>query len=558
MSIKPTTVPPKILAQSIISSSPSFILNNIEGWDGVDLTTADFGTQAFGVFLNPTRTVMELFEYDPATIASGSIDFISRGLPFTGEATPDVSLALDWTANETTVLIGADVPQFMFLLANLTNNQTFTGLNIFTILPESTGGFATTGNQLVTYAQALALATGTAQINRIVVAGNAGEVVAAGNLLYLDVADGEWKKCDADTAASVDNIILGIAQGAGTDGVAITNGVLLFGLDSNQTGLTNNTAYYASNTAGAISSTPGTTEVSVGISRSTTSLLFYPRYNQQLTEDQQDALLGPAGLTPPTANNAYETENDTTTGATITGTTIAFANSNPDTITDSGNGFVTAGFKRGQTITVTGSVSNNNTFTIASVAAGTLTLIASDSLTAESAGASVTIAGAIIGKLVRTDSSGQIPAEVKVDLANGAIGVLPIAQGGTGSTGGAVTATTNGVTSRTSGSGSGSEVIAHGLGRVPLFVNIRAKNMVNATNFAQSDGTYNGTTTATSWMWTGSSGSPTAGTDTTNIIKLVDPSNQWVATITVDATNITLTWTITGTPATAQVAWTVG
>lgn len=45
-----------------------------------------------------------------------------------------------------------------------------------------------------------ATATGTTNFNRVVVAGNAGATVSAGNLLYLDVADGEWKLCDADTA----------------------------------------------------------------------------------------------------------------------------------------------------------------------------------------------------------------------------------------------------------------------------------------------------------------------------------------------------------------------
>jgi len=315
MSTKPTSVPSKILSQSILSSSYSFIPNNIVGWNGSDLTSSDFGTQAFGVFLNPTRTIMEIFEFDPTTIASSSVTILKRGLDFRGGQTEVPANALDWTANETTILLGTDSPQIMALFAGLDNTNAFTGANSFTLLPTSTGGDATGPTQLVTYAQALALATGTAQINRIVVAGNGGEVISAGQLLYLLVSDGEWYKCDADTAATVDNIILGIAQGAGTDGGVITNGVLLFGLDSNQTGLTNNTAYYASNTAGSISSTPGTVEVSLGISRSTTSILFYPRYNQQLTEDQQDALLGNNGT--PSNTNRYMTQTGFQIGAEI-------------------------------------------------------------------------------------------------------------------------------------------------------------------------------------------------------------------------------------------------
>lgn len=54
--------------------------------------------------------------------------------------------------------------------------------------------------------------------------------------------------------------------------------------------------------------------------------------------------------------------------------TITFVNSNPDTITDSGSGFVTAGFEAGDKVKVGGSGSNDTTYKIVSVAAGTLTL----------------------------------------------------------------------------------------------------------------------------------------------------------------------------------------
>ena len=78
----------------------------------------------------------------------------------------------------------------------------------------------------------------------------------------------------------------------------------------------------------------------------------------------------------------------------ISGTTIAFVDSDPDTITDSGSGFVTAGFAAGMPITVSGAGEddNNTTFRdIATVAAGTITLQSGDSLTAELAGESVII-----------------------------------------------------------------------------------------------------------------------------------------------------------------------
>jgi len=117
MSIKPTSVPTKILYQSIISSDMSFKLNNITGWDGNDLTSADFGSQAFGAFLSSDRTQLELFEWDPSTIASTSITILYRGLKFDGTQTTEVTAnKLDWTANETSVLLGTDVPQFLSLI----------------------------------------------------------------------------------------------------------------------------------------------------------------------------------------------------------------------------------------------------------------------------------------------------------------------------------------------------------------------------------------------------------------------------------------------------------
>jgi hypothetical protein len=83
--------------------------------------------------------------------------------------------------------------------------------------------------------------------------------------------------------------------------------------------------------------------------------------------------------------------------ATITGDGIAFVDSDPDTITDTGSGFVTAGFEDGDIITVTGTTNNNDSFLVATVAAGTLTLDAGEAVTAEGAGASVTIVEALPG-----------------------------------------------------------------------------------------------------------------------------------------------------------------
>lgn len=85
------------------------------------------------------------------------------------------------------------------------------------------------------------------------------------------------------------------------------------------------------------------------------------------------------------------------TGAIINGQiTISFADTDPDTILDSGNGFVAAGFRAGGGIAVAGSVSNNGNYTVDTVAAGVLTLIAGDALAVEGTGATVTIVQPVV------------------------------------------------------------------------------------------------------------------------------------------------------------------
>ena len=72
-----------------------------------------------------------------------------------------------------------------------------------------------------------------------------------------------------------------------------------------------------------------------------------------------------------------------------TAATLTFNDADPDTITDSANGL--GNFQDGQTVIISGSASNDRVVVINTAAAGTLTLQASDSLTAEAAGASVTL-----------------------------------------------------------------------------------------------------------------------------------------------------------------------
>lgn len=76
------------------------------------------------------------------------------------------------------------------------------------------------------------------------------------------------------------------------------------------------------------------------------------------------------------------------------GGNVTFADDNPDTITRTTGSWITDGFQRGTRITISGSVSNDGTYRIASVTALVITLEATETLVAEVlSGAALTATG---------------------------------------------------------------------------------------------------------------------------------------------------------------------
>jgi len=125
--VKPLTIPTKTLSQSIASDSTTFKVNNIKSWalnvlgQNINLQASDFGTRAFGCFRNSTGTVLEIFEFDVATIASANISFLKRGMSFDGDLTTQTTAyKLDWPAGSQ-ILFGSDVPQIFKTLAQVSS-----------------------------------------------------------------------------------------------------------------------------------------------------------------------------------------------------------------------------------------------------------------------------------------------------------------------------------------------------------------------------------------------------------------------------------------------------
>lgn len=80
--------------------------------------------------------------------------------------------------------------------------------------------------------------------------GKAGATVTAGQAVYLDAADGEWKLADSDSATAAIRTPGGIALNGASDGqplAVLTSGPIIIGAT-----LTAGVAYYLSDTPGGI------------------------------------------------------------------------------------------------------------------------------------------------------------------------------------------------------------------------------------------------------------------------------------------------------------------
>jgi len=154
--------------------------------------------------------------------------------------------------------------------------------------------------ELATVGYVLDTATGgTVAFDKQIITGvNAGETVASGDFLYLKTSDQEWYKADASVVATSENVQIGIAQGSGTDGAAISGGVLISGVHTT-TGLTAGSPYYISDTSGAIAATAGTIKVVVGIALSTTKLLITQKTPETVTSQEKVFLGSIAGIILP-------------------------------------------------------------------------------------------------------------------------------------------------------------------------------------------------------------------------------------------------------------------
>ena len=257
----------------VTATDTTIILSSFKLPDGATtITMSDFGTTGFGTLEAGTSREESISFTGITQNANGTATLtgVTRGLRLVSPY-DEVSANKFAHAGGSTFTITNTSAFYSGSFANPQTAQTVSGQWTYTTLPES-AVTPTGADDLTNKAYVDSVVNGGAvSYERLVVTGNAGETVAAGDVIYFDEADQEWKKADADVA--YENKYVGIAQGAGTDGASISGGILLFGTDENQTSLTPGADYYISTTTGELTSTEPANGYFVGKAKNATTLI---------------------------------------------------------------------------------------------------------------------------------------------------------------------------------------------------------------------------------------------------------------------------------------------
>lgn len=108
----------------------------------------------------------------------------------------------------------------------------------------------------------------------------------------------------------------------------------------------------------------------------------------------------------------------------------------------------------------------------------------------------------------------------------------------------------NGIATRAGNTATGSQTIAHGLGVIPKKIRITVTFFWGSANTGCiSVGSYNGSVASAVYSMAGSTGSAGEGSGSSYMVMIYQDttSNSQLATVAMDATNITLSWTKSGT-----------
>ena len=502
---------------------------------GVPVTMALLNTTIVFGTLAPKTSTKEFISFTGITQnanGTATLTGVTRGLAFVYPFTSNSIYQLPHAGQSNFIL--SNPPQLYEEYMSLSDDNTATGLNIFSQAPQAEVDPVLPDDLTrLSYVQTLVL--GTLTTIDVIVPGTAGASVVAGNIVYLDTGTNTWKLTDATNPATVNDVLLGVSQGTATSSNPIPGGILLQGVDTHQSGLTGGQVQYASNTPGAMSTTPGTVTVALGIAKSATNLYFVPRFDQQVTQAQLNAMVGDNTDIAVGTGNKFVTQtgfiHNTEKYAVDTGTTDTYAVALSPVITSLTDGMV-----------VYAKIVHANATT-------------TPTLNLNALGAKTIVKGSGIA-LVAGDIAANQFCTFIYDLTN----TQWVLQNPTATA--VSNIFTNGFQTYTATTASSTLTFAHGLGKIPRKTKFSAvlAQATAATQISQSIGVYNRTTNSNVAYATkaGTAFTSAASSDSTYCIYIYDitQGSYQRATCTVDATNINLAFVYAATLAgTIQIMW---
>lgn len=321
MSIKISQLQSFSLAGSGVSiSDTTMTLSSFQTIDGVDLAMTDFGAKGYMTIEPGSRDREEQISFTGVTQnASGTCTLTGiKTVLFLSPYTETAGFSKSHPGG--VVAVVTNTSGFYNEFGVKQNNETLTGYW------EASDPLTTQGLATKNYVDNL-VSGGNVSVSALIQIGIAGETVAAGNPVYLKASDGRWWKATGATAATVNVIQLGIAQGAGTAGNNITGGVLRRGTDTNQSGGVVGSIGYISDT-NTISTSAGTTERAVGNFLTATTFNFDPDFYYIPTANQKAAFVGTSGT--PSTSNKFVTNNDTFGSGSLVRSTVIFGGTGAD------------------------------------------------------------------------------------------------------------------------------------------------------------------------------------------------------------------------------------
>lgn len=305
----------------ISSSATSFTLTSLTvTQNGKKITDSEL-SDIFYITLEPgSRTRQEIISCTAVVQnadGTATISGCTRGLapitPYTASTT------LQFAHAGGSIAIFSNPPQLYNQVAVKDNDETITGSWLFPT--------PVAGTNPATKDYVLSVVTGgTVSYDQIVVAGLAGETVATGTIVYLAASDSRWYKADNDLSYTYIDQTIGVTQGNGTAGNNVQGGILTYGLDSTQTGMTGGNYIFLSATVGATST--ATTSQILGKAISATTMFFDPNLIDS-------SVYFPITFTSTTSITGILSVNATSTGDFGSASTTIFSSTGSSTYTKS-------------------------------------------------------------------------------------------------------------------------------------------------------------------------------------------------------------------------------